>query len=207
MNERDIKRLRINSRKHIFRQEIHTALSGISQYEASLHMLVLFGNYNYDKIEEALGKLKIDNDFISAIRNPSYEKMAYRQFSGFYLNVFYNPKKSYYPFCMIEVHPEKDLPIQTYKGFLIELNEKLIKKLPDIKLSSVEYAIDVFCNDPEAVQNLQWLIRSCLYLRNQKSVITFDNDEIEINEKDIKISRLYGNNKEMACDTGIKSQR
>ena len=204
MNKRKLKKLRQNVAKNLFRTEINIALGGISEYKTRLHRLSLSGNYNYDKIEEALGALKIDNNFISAIRNPGYDKMAFRQFSDFYLNVFYKPKKSYYPWCMIEVHPRKNLPIQTYKGFLIELNEKLIEKLPDINLSTVEYAIDVFCNDPKAVRNLQWLIRRCLYLPYQKKVITFDNDEIEVNEKDIKISYLYGNNKEMAHDTGFK---
>jgi hypothetical protein len=204
MNRRRLKKLIKNTDKYLFGTEMHISLGGIKGYKARLHRLVLSGNYKYDKIEKALGKLKIDNNFISAIRSPSYNKMAFRQFSGFYLNVFYSPKKTYYPGCTIEIHPKKDLPVQTYKDFLIELNEKLNKKLPGIKLSEVEYAIDVFCYDPEAVRNLQWLIRSCLYLPYQRNVITFDNDEIEINEKDIKISYLYGNNKEMAYDTGYK---
>ncbi len=204
MNKRKLNKLRKNVAKNLFRTDMHIALGGISGYKTRLHRLALSGDYNYDKIEEALGALKIDNNFISAIRNPSYNKMAFRQFSDFYLNVFYKPKKNYYPWCSIEIHPKIDLPIQTYKDFLIELNKKLTEKLPDIKLSTVEYAIDVFCNDPEAVRNLQWLIRRCLYLPYQKKVITFDNDEIEVNEKDIKISYLYGNNKEMAYDTGFK---
>jgi hypothetical protein len=64
----------------------------------------------------------------------------------------------------------------------------------------VEYAIDVFCKNPEAVRNLQWLIRRCLYLRNQKYVITFDNDEIKVNGNDVKISYIYGQDKEKAYE-------
>jgi hypothetical protein len=97
MNRRRLKKLIKNTDKYLFRTEMHISLGGIKGYKARLHRLVLSGNYSYDKIEKALGKLKIDNNFISAIRNPSYNKMAFRQFSDFYLNVFYKPKKNYYP--------------------------------------------------------------------------------------------------------------
>ena len=61
----------------------------------------------------------------------------------------YSPKIRYcLPWCTIEIHSIKDLPVQDYiRTILIELNKKLIKNLPDMKVSAVEYAIDVFCNN------------------------------------------------------------
>jgi hypothetical protein len=82
--------------------------------------------------------------------------------------------------------------------------KELNKKLPDIKVSAVEYAIDVFCNDHEAVKNLQWLIRRCLYLPYEDKVITFDNDETTIKEYDVKISYLSEEDKEKVYKEGHK---
>ena len=201
MNKRQLKKLRRNSKKQLFGHEIYTSLSGISRYEARLHMIVLNGKKNYPDLVEALGALKIDNNFKSDIRNPNYNTKAIRQEKDFFLSVFVNPKNNTNQWCTIEVHPRKDLPVQTHKDFLKELN----KKLPDINVSAVEYAIDVFCNDYEAVRNLQWLIRRCLYLRNQMSVITYDNDEINKDGEDVKISYIYGCDKHKACADGYET--
>jgi hypothetical protein len=198
MNRRKQKKLWKRVDENLFRNDMYISLSGISRYEAKLHMLVLFGNYNYTDIVEALGALWIDIEFKSDIRNPGYRKKAIRQEKDFFLNVFYSPKENYFPWCTIEVHSSKDLPIQTYKNFLKELN----KKLPDIKVSAVEYAIDVFCNDYEAVKNLQWLIRRCLYLPYEDKIITFDNDETTIKEYDVKISYLSEKDKEKVYKEG-----
>jgi hypothetical protein len=204
MNKRQLQKLKRNSKKHIFRADMCHALAGISRYEARLHMIVLFGNYNYVDIVEALGEIWVDNKFKSDIRNPGYRKKAIRQEKNFFLVVFYSPKNNCLPWCTIEIHPQKDFPVQTYKDFLKGLNKKLIEKLPDIKVSAVEYAIDVFCYEPEYVRELQWLIRRCLYLRNQMSVITFDNDEINVKGKDVKISYIYGWDKQKAYDKGYE---
>ena len=56
MNKRQLKKLRKNADKNLFRTEMHIALGGISGYKARLHKLALSGNYSYGKIEEVLGK-------------------------------------------------------------------------------------------------------------------------------------------------------
>ena len=141
MNKQQLPKLRRNSKEHLFRTDMHIALGEIKRYEARLHMIVLNGKKNYPDLVEALGKLKIDNNFEPDKRNPIYNTKAIRQEKDFYLSIFVNPKINTSQWCTIEVHSKKDLPVQTHKDFLKELN----KKLPDINVSAVEYAIDVFC--------------------------------------------------------------
>ena len=90
-----------------------------------------------------LGKFKIDNNFIPALRNPNYNKMAYRQFSNFYLNLFYSPKKNFLPWSTIEVHPKKDLPVQDYKDSLTELNEKYIEEYQKLESENLNLKMSI----------------------------------------------------------------
>jgi hypothetical protein len=136
-----------------------------------------------------LGDLKIDDTFMPEIRNPKYDRKAIKRYESFYLIIFVNPKKNCYPWCSIEVHPEKDLPVQTYKDFLKELDSNL----PDLKVSLVEYTIDLFCNSPKEVNSLFWFIRRCLYIPAQREVVTYDNKVKNENGKVIQLNSVYKN--------------
>jgi hypothetical protein len=173
--------------KDLFRQDLCTIIHEISSCNVRLHRLVLSGDYLYSKCIKALGKLKIDNTFVRKERCPYYQTKSIKQYKDFYLNIFAFPVAPIYPLCFIEVHPKTDLPVQTYKKFLKELDSDM----PYLKVSSVEYAIDLFCNNPEQTGSLYWLIRRCLYLTHQREAKTLDSTQIEKHGKTIERNEVY----------------
>ena len=186
MNKREMEKLHKNLNRHLFIQELCTNLHEISYYEARLHKLKFSGSHNYRDIEKALGNLWIDENFDSENENQYYETKASIKCSDFYLVIFVNPKKDI-PNCSIAVYPQKDILVHTYKDFLKDLN----LKLPGLKVSLIEYTIDLFCNDYKEASSLFWFIRRCLYIPHQRTVQTFDNTKKDKNRNVIQMNSVY----------------
>ena len=55
----------------------------------------------------------------------------------------------------------------------MEILDSLNGILPNMKVSSVEYALDLFCDKPSEVENVFMLIRRFLYIRNSKKARLF----------------------------------
>jgi hypothetical protein len=154
-------------RKHEYRGLILKILSTVERIEPLIHRSRFSGNYNYGQVEEALGKLKVDDKYRKRAikRNYSYGKKAYRNFQSgkavffFKTSAPYNdPKKGYLkPPCIFETS-------DATPDFLTEI----ALALPDLKATSLEYAIDFYCQNHHQVSDLFWLLRRCSYIPRSK---------------------------------------
>ncbi|SPD73072.1 hypothetical protein PITCH_A1670015 [uncultured Desulfobacterium sp.] len=135
----------------------------ITKVEARLNRIRVFGRYDYSDLER-LGDLEYDENNLS--KSPNYLLKVIRRPNGspdFYLSVTVNPK-AFSPQCSIEIRPNKDIGIGTYKTFLIKLHQSL----PDLMVSKAEYAVDQFCTDPDGASLLFWVYIRCLHLGYHK---------------------------------------
>ena len=146
----------------IFSAEIDKILEKITSVTAKIHVIRLSGMQNYDQIRKELGPLK---DYTKKKWNANFDKAYIRHFPKLMLIVNVNPKcHRYFPHCYIEVFPRGSLSAKAHKDFLIWLNESL----PDLKVSQVEYALDLFCSEPNDVESLFKAILKGLYIPYQK---------------------------------------
>jgi hypothetical protein len=136
--------------------------------ECKIHRMVLTGLYGYKRIEEALGKLFVDETFDPVKQRSAYRARALRKVQNFDVSIFVNPVTSR-PACLMRIDPQGDVSIKAYKEFLKWLDSGL----PGLKVSSVEYANDQFCNDPKAAENLFMIERRHLYVPRQRHMRTY----------------------------------
>jgi hypothetical protein len=87
---------------------------------------------------------------------PRYSYKAKVKLSTGKVEIFTKPKTTG-PFCLIATN------ISTYA-----MLSNLYRGLPELKPTRLEYAIDLFCRSPEAVNDLFYLLRRYLYARNAK---------------------------------------
>ena len=163
-----IEELPDRAKKFIFQLIIRDVLKGIKRIQPRIHNITLSGNYLYRDIEKELGTLRVDNEYEAYSILP-YEKRAYRNFERARFTIYTNPKAGYLPKSMIRFKYGKHFP-------LFELGNKL----PDLKVSSLEYAIDFFCKNnrrPQSVRNLFLLLRHYLYRRNVITTEFYTNRE------------------------------
>lgn len=130
-----------NLRKKMYRDITRGCLEGIKAIEPKLHRIILFGPYNYQELTERLGALKVLPK--PEGRRPNYQGMASKQWKGIKggLTIFYNQKEGKkQSACMIELTAPKNEPKEPLK--------RLMKKLPELKISKREYAIDIIVYRP-----------------------------------------------------------
>jgi hypothetical protein len=60
-----------------------------------------------------------------------------------------------------------------------------------MNVSSIEYAVDLFCNNHEDARNLFWLLRRCTYIPYQRKVITLRTAQIERYGKIIERNEVF----------------
>jgi len=137
--------------------------STISRIEAKLGRIRVFGHYGYDEIINKLGLLESNETLVAEKGIRNYEIKVVKEiksYPDFYLTVFMNNKKSFFPQCSIEIYPKNDISLETHKVFLVWINEKL----PNSIVSKVEYVVDQFCLDHLGAIALFWLDIRCLHL-------------------------------------------
>jgi hypothetical protein len=172
----DRKKLSIGVRKSVADNYISMSLDGISRsdggqeywkqpynIEAKIHKMVLTGNYKFTALQESLSDLYVDDSFKPSERMPNYRTKLIKNRNDFTLIIFINPI-NYRPQCLIEIHPQRNVSIHIYKSFLIALDNAL----PGLRLSLVEYALDQYCLDHRAVENLFWTEMRYLYVPYQR---------------------------------------
>jgi len=125
-------------------------LEGITKIEARLHRIILFGDYSYEHLEKKLGKLKEDEAF-DRKRMPRYHGSALRWFEKNKLTIFHTRIKNA-PECRIEFN------FSSPEWLML-----LCEKLPKLKISSIEYAVDIFCGNPHQVADLFYLLLHYMY--------------------------------------------
>ena len=168
--------------ENIDKELISIALEGIINVEAKLHKICLSGRYNYPRISKRLGGL-----YLNPNKNRGYGKEYVRQYPGFYLIICVNPFQGNLPRCYIEIHPRESTSARKYKKFLIALD----KKLPGLKMSRVEYAIDQYCLTPQTAEILFETEVENLYAPYQRSA---NMDEVRdgiIYGKKYRLSRVF----------------
>ncbi|MDD2337483.1 MAG: hypothetical protein PHD01_13000 [Geobacteraceae bacterium] len=145
------------------------AVEGIWAIQARIHGVNLTGGatergYNYEYFKEIFQTAGINKDFIPEKRMPGYKTQIVVPTSNFILNIFVNPFEPYFPPFFMEVIPKESISFIDYKKILSCLNDII----PNMKNSSVEYALDLFCSRPEEVENLFMMVRRSLFVRFQK---------------------------------------
>ncbi len=116
------------------------SLEAIYKIEPKLHRITLSGNYDYPKLKDRLGDIYILPS--PGKRHPNYRSKSSKQWEGIKggLTIFFNPQKAYFPPCMIELTaPEKETK---------KILSSIAEKLPGLKLSKIEYAIDLYVREP-----------------------------------------------------------
>lgn len=85
------------------------------------------------------------------------------------------------PDCYLIIKPTVDIPLNSYKTFLENLNNKL----PNLKISSAEYTIDVFCNLLIENNILFSVVGRTLYISYQKGFSFFGGQVVGYGGKKI----------------------
>jgi hypothetical protein len=141
---------------------INTALKGIKRVRVHVHRLNLSGIYNDIQVDEYLGnQFKFNQADLQGLGDYSdYRIKAYCQLpEGRLTCYYYPPSKSYKPKCMMTT-------VSPSPALLYRVGESL----PFLKVSSVEYAVDIFCDSPMAVQDLFYVFGRYLFVPRSKNV-------------------------------------
>lgn len=136
------------------------ALRGITEIKPHLHRITLSGNYDLNTLQKKLGPFQEKKAEKS--RTGGYNKMAYREFNGTLLTIFWDPKKKFFKKCRIE------LTFSSYRSIML-----LAVRLPKLRLRSVEYSVDFLCASPKDVANLFYLFLRYMYFDFQKEQATY----------------------------------
>lgn len=177
----DREQMRIGLKKRELQSTKSTALSYIRQIKrtreydikAILHRIILSGDrwkreiHNLNAIKDFLGDLWFDPNFKPEDRGGMYEAMFVKQLLDFQINIPTTPLTGFYPPIMVEIHPRKDISLESHKDFLIQLG----KSLPGLKVSKVEYAIDIYC--PLVADVLFWVFQHSLSIPHQRTIRFF----------------------------------
>lgn len=139
----------------------------ISRIEAKLYRIRVFGRHEFNEIRHALGPFETDETIVSEKNNKTYNIKVIKGIEGFpafSLTFFKSYKKNPFHPSSIEIHPRADISLETYKAFLVWLNNKL----PNLGLSKVEYVIDQYCKDSMGASLLFKIERRCLHLSSRR---------------------------------------
>jgi len=158
-------------------------IKGITHLESKIHRICLSGHYNYKDLTDSLGRLYDDTANSKA---PHYDRKYIKQYPGFYLIIYVNPKKNFMPHATIEVHPRRTKSPGEYKQFLVELD----KALPDMKLSQVEYAIDQYCSTPKKCEDLYSAEVENIFVPYQRREVRQSNQDLTLYGNRDRLNRL-----------------
>ncbi len=145
---------------------IRTALSGIKEIVPLIHRSIFFiQKSSYGEIEERLGKIGEDMSLnvkeMYLKREPGYRQVGFIQRGLGVLTVFFNPKEACWPWFRFHTS-------QSSQAALMALFDDL-PDYPGLQVSSLEYAIDFFCQSHESVNNLFYLLRRYMFFPYAKS--------------------------------------
>lgn len=147
---------RTHPEKQFQKELISTTLNSIDRVKAHIHRVQLSGAYKYEEINGKLGRLQLaNNSKIAKRRRKQYKTTAYCRLEDANLIVHTNPVKGVYPKCMIQ-----------FSNASPEILFSILKALPKLIISSVEYTIDIYPKDPDDVPDLFYLIRRYAYFHD-----------------------------------------
>ncbi|EMS78446.1 hypothetical protein [Desulfotignum phosphitoxidans] len=138
------------------RRLISRVLRNIHKIKAHIHTGKFSSDYSFNEVRKALGNFKItDNNY-----NKNYERAAIRNTKKQLFKLFFNNQKPGVPKTYLEIYG-KTLCHSTVKD--------LYQKLPHLRVSQLEYTIDLFCNNHEEVAYLFYILRRHLFFPYAKS--------------------------------------
>ncbi len=137
--------------------------------------------YLYEDLERALDREPWIDQTLNK-RYVHYKTNARLNAKGFRLIVSTYPVEPYFPSGLITIYPEDHVTPSQLKQILASLHNGL----PYLNVSMVEYASDIFCVSPRAVQYLFLMVTRFVYCRHQRSVTLH---EYECGAKDLSIGR------------------
>ena len=153
--------------KEIQARRIKKAIKSISRIDVKIHRIWLNAfSYSRYNIEEKLGHFGFSKDLIDKKRMGNYTKVAAKQIKGHWLRLSYSPKDRFIPRIKIEItDPTKKFLIYLYRRF------------PDLKVSMVEYTIDLFCygnskkEKRKAIRYLYFTLKGHIFFPHKKDEI------------------------------------
>ncbi|MGB2927579.1 MAG: hypothetical protein WBB70_01570 [Desulfobacterales bacterium] len=157
------------AKRMLWEKDIHSKLESIARAEARLHKINLSSREHKYKALTELGIFKDASDL--GWQNPSYDRKYIRQFEDFLLSAFVNPKNKYFPALSMSIHPRRNISPEKHKRFLDWLNNCL----PDLNVSKVEYAVDLFCGSPDNVRSVFEVLKKFLYILRQRKINIIDD--------------------------------
>jgi hypothetical protein len=145
---------RINAGKNLQRRIVTSTLHGITDIRVLIHRSVFSGQYSLAMLQRKLGfGVQADGPF------EEYSRYSYRRNiqlgtgrAGLH---FKFPSDGYGPSCLITTNKS------TYDHLL-----NIHNRLPKLKITRLEYAIDLICRDHDAVSDLLWLVKRYIYAPN-----------------------------------------
>jgi len=145
-----------------YEEIVYRLIELILKVQVKLHRIILSGDYTWYDLNECIGPLKIiDRTNWNSRRRSNYSKCSYRKFAWGVLTVFTGRRDACLPHCMLEL---------TYTG-----HRKLAilhNRIPRLQLSSVEYAIDLFCKSPNDVSRIFRLIKKHIHCNHVRETAT-----------------------------------
>jgi hypothetical protein len=166
------------SQKAIHRDIIRTALSGIKEITPLIHRSRLFiKQCKYGEVVERLGKIRVlspQESLMYLKREPGYRQVGFLQREFGVLTVYFNPKEAWFPkFRFHTNHSSQNALMALYDDF---------PGYPELRVSSLEYAIDFFCDSPKSVSNLFYVLRRYMFFPHAKSTLIRGDKSLGWNE-------------------------
>lgn len=133
------------------------------------------GYHSY--LKNIFGNISINKDFIPDKRMPNYNKqyVVYSDICNIHL---FTDSENFRPPLYIDVIPKENTSTAKYKEFLAYLNDLI----PKLKLSSVEYTLDLFCNRASDVEWFFSLLSRCMYVPSQRKVNFLGEDLVNFGD-------------------------
>ena len=144
----------IDSGENLQRRIVNTTIHCITDIKVLIHASIFSGIYKLGTLKKMLGfGVPADASF------EEYGRYSFKrdvQLDTGKLKLFFKfPNEGYGPSCLI---------INSKSPYSHLSN--IYKRLPKLKITRLEYAIDLFCRSPEAVADVLYLIRRYLYAPN-----------------------------------------
>lgn len=173
----------------------------IDRIEAKIHRVILSGEkikgqkldglYDWDTFKGIFPNAGINYDFVPDERMPNYNVQFTVDTDEYKLNFFTYRKegKGFCPPFYMDVTPKGNVSPTVFYKSLADLD----KVFPKMCVSSVEYAIDIFCDSPKDVEWLFFLLRRTLFVPYAKEAKMKDEKSTTWDEKiGLSFTQHYG---------------
>lgn len=152
-----------NENESLSKWHVREAQKGITQVSAFIHRIHLFTrDATLEDIQKVLGPIKPHlKEFNKSHHLNRYNTAGYGTFMGYSVTLYSHPIQPFQARFMLTITKHD-------QNFLHLLSECI----PGLKMSSVEYSIDMHCKDNKSTSMLYYVLRRYMYFRNRADVST-----------------------------------